>query len=287
MAVEAFERARLPTAAIYRDTRKGPDHEGSGVLLSIGDSRFLLTASHVCDAVARKESPFLLGTFGPRAPLVQLGQCAVIRSGAESVSSPEEWPVDVSVIELAQDTCALLPAETTFLALDDLDVAYRPSHAEFLMTIGCPSDSRWMRKDRAQKLVLPRYQELTGKPCDPSSARFRFPILGCHVAMEYSPVKWKALVGRKEPVLGKPVGMSGCGMWSLVGTDNPFTGWSARRMKLVGLFHTYREPVLVGTHVTQALYFIYAERPVLRPFLDKVHPVFGERLRLEEGRTAS
>src|SRR5688572_12218085 len=91
IAVRAFERARSPTVALYRDTPKGPSHEGSGVLLSIGETDFLLTASHVCAAIEGRRSSHLLGGFGRQSPLVELPECAAIRSSSESPSNAEEW----------------------------------------------------------------------------------------------------------------------------------------------------------------------------------------------------
>lgn len=124
---EKMDNAVRPIYALDERTQL-VEHVGSGVLLAVADELFLLSASHVFDAVGAYQ---LLIGFGSRLMSFQGDRFSTIR-GPSGTHSDDK--IDASVFHLTDS--APKDVSASALRLSDLDIASAPRATEFYVASG-------------------------------------------------------------------------------------------------------------------------------------------------------
>ena len=108
-----------PALFIYVPGRER--HFGSGVLLQVEATRYLLTAAHVADDCFHRYKRIFFGTptFDDLLPLAWVRYCW---SKIQSDPNRDDDPVDMAVLELTRDVTEKLSTFMRFLTLDDLQL---------------------------------------------------------------------------------------------------------------------------------------------------------------------
>lgn len=240
---------------------------GSGVLLRIGDKRFLITAAHVLDFATIHRIPYYVGAWEQGARPVSLGGMGVVTSAYPASRSLDDRdmrdddPFDVGVAILTPETVGQLSGRR-FLNQTNVDGARRTLDAQYFI-VGFPVDLS-PQPDHDKRVVsvnaIPYFTKLFWE--EPKERHRNADIL-----LGYGP--------GSEDLEGNPIqppnpqGISGCGIWRVNDPTKPWELWTARDLKLVGIEHRQcsSRGYLVGSWIAYALDLIFDEFRDLRPIL--------------------
>jgi hypothetical protein len=252
--VEAVNRFDGAVVALASEQSMRPTPIGTGVLLRIADSYFVLTAAHTIHQV--RTHPIRLGLGGVLASVNGKAAVNQIPDGID----PEHDPIDVGVIRLE----GKLPSEpdTLELTLADLDVAVRVSNDTPHVVVGFPvNKSNVVLKRRHAAFKLTRY---TGpEVAEPVYSRFGR-LKSRHLVLAWDPSTLRRDgIRSSAPALN---GVSGGGMWRLDSLSGPYS--VGGRDKLVAIFTDHvKNPLgaLVGLRVREHLHVIARMWPDTAP----------------------
>lgn len=254
LRARARPRVLAHTIAIYVAYEDGaPKGHGSGVLLKIADTAFVLSCKHVLEEAAKKGA--VLYTVGEEGSV--LVPLVGVRYGWVDNND-----IDLGFAQLPPDTAARLPSNKQFLRIDDLWL--RPADPSALyLVVGYPV--ALTTPDHASKhidsipisFLSPLHTKETDRHVDGVTIALQFD------ANETGNADWER---SRIPDLH---GISGCGIWRLADlTKPPPRDWSPNDIKLIGIEHTWYKTSIVGSLVRELLAILSSEFPDLRPSID-------------------
>jgi len=245
------ERVEAATVPIYVSSRP-VEHVGSGVLLKLGEERFLLTAAHVADN--RDRGDLYLG--GEQTPVRITG---TVTSSKTPDGNRDSDKVDAAVIHLSRETVAHME-DALFLTAGELDVA-EPRHDDFFLVAGYPCSKQRLPRagDTITAYLYPfvavsKPETDYDQPLDPAT----------HIKLGFSKGEmWRADVGRVTAP--DPYGLSGCGIWWL----NGYAEAHPNPPQLAGIITEWRPRAghLLGSRVNVLLSAVFRVHPHLRDLL--------------------
>jgi hypothetical protein len=179
-----------------------PELIGSGVLLSVGPAKFLVTAGHVLDR--RKDAPFFVGV----SPELLSLSGDVTRWRTVGAKTDAEDTIDVGAVRLEGEHWKDVPPEA-FATWDEIDLNVPILERHSFGLVGFPNSSN--RRSVAEARIVARAYRLAGLECDESAYRAekREPETNLMLGLEPKEM-WTADGLRSAPDL---YGTSGCGIW--------------------------------------------------------------------------
>lgn len=231
---DASEWILARTVVLYAQATGGnPVIEGTGVLLKIADVAFILSAAHVCAGVVKDGRALLVGVHG--APLISL-------EGLDVQVSDDRGDEDIAFMRLPSEVAVVLARHKSFLRLSEVDVERRPPTRGSYAVLGFPCGS--------QRTVAEGV--LNAEPFWFLSWLYEGELVsftvGKSIALEFVPKRVLDLNG--DPVRAPELrGISGCGIWRLIGIDDgvPGQAWQpAHTIRLAGIEHTVVGPAIKG-----------------------------------------
>lgn len=257
------------TVAFFDEDMLVQRQGGTGVLLTVGDRHFILTAAHVLDLYAERGLPMFIMPEHKGAKLVSLDGAVMYRSEMPDSRDRLDDPMDVGFVEIMPGIVAELAPSKTFLTLDGVDLR-DPFHSKsWYMTVGYPyevNESDHERRRHDSTLFAYASWPYCGERGSPSAYRPGFDLL-VHFARDDS-------TEGDENVLAyvpEPPGISGCGMWRLAAADKPIEQWSPADIRLVGIQHSWFADIqaLRGVRIIHPLEMMAFSIPQLHPEFKK------------------
>ncbi len=246
------KKLSLATIPFYGLQDKQFKPNGSGVLLQIADTHFVLTAAHHLEGPLRHQIPYYTAPVDLLAPPISLHDAIVTVSRNEVL--------DVAVLELAAEVVEQLLPVRNFLRLKDIDTRPAPIPGTYLvMGFPCAYTHTNEQTRIIQAEPLPFVTGIfTGEPLpgsyDPQA----------HILLEYSR---ECLDHHGKPSESPhPEGMSGCGIWRLA-EDAKGDDIHSQKKCLVAIQHRYfgKRDYIKGTWAVHALCLIAEQYEELRP----------------------
>ena len=140
MQTESLPFIATRTVVLYGATTSGkPYILGTGVPFACADHRFILTASHVLDAVKRDQAAVYLRSGNNGGPLEPLDPVRAHRSVMPSVGGRHADPFDVCVIELSEDQVGRLGDSITYVTPDCIDPYDNSAIRSYYLLHGFPA----------------------------------------------------------------------------------------------------------------------------------------------------
>ena len=265
-AARDFMHAR--TIAFWGDhpelTKGEPTQYGSGVLLQIADTHFIVTAQHVSEMfVAEGWSAYIAARTDRFIPIK-----ASLRMSKRA---------DVALMRLDDRVVADLDGSgRRYTRMSEVE-AHDPTDEAggFYCAYGYPSVHS--STDHTAKLHTMTAVDCWGFPY----SKEKEPIDGYDPALHIS-------IAFDRQMNPRPPGMSGCAMWRIHQGGVPTAGWSTNDIRLVAIEHTHAitDRALVGTRVGVLVAMALKLDPTLAPVLDLGWPrrkrVSNERLVIDE-----
>ncbi|MEX2206661.1 MAG: hypothetical protein WEF50_10585 [Myxococcota bacterium] len=228
---------------------------GSGVLLSLGDETFVLSAAHVVDTLDWG-ALMLPGVSG----FVEFGG-NFHRRPMEPGKSRNEDAIDFAFLRLAPETVAELSPEFRPLGWQDLGLFETLGEGDLYTFAGFPASRTKVRRRVVQSEL---FKYTGGAASDALYQETGFdPEL--HIAMMFNIARC-VVGGEKIQATADPHGVSGGGIFSWPKTVREGPSEAAPR-RLVGIAHTYRKRpgCLVGTRINGCVAAILHHYPNLDP----------------------
>jgi hypothetical protein len=198
---------------------------GSGVMAILGGNRYLLTASHVADAVASGKTLYIRKRKG----YMMIG-------GSFKVTNKRLLPeIDLAYIRLAPEMTPYLNGGYDFLPLSSFRKHSRLLDAAQYCVVGYPTDST-REVDGQLESVAQCYQ------LQPAKAKV-YEYYGydprIHFVLEYKGKGMDIRTGAAKKIRIQPYGLSGCGLWLTL--PNYENGSWIIDFKLIGIMNEFRK----------------------------------------------
>ena len=239
-------KAIVPICWLF-DEKIGLDR--TGVLFQVGDSHFLLTASHDLKSRLKENIPLFIP-----APSLDTDPIPLVNVLFRGI---DECDVDVVVAELDRETVDRVSLKHRFLRLNELDVKDQQKDGLYLV---CGFPQEWFRKG---EIGHPKAMVFFGKKYVGELNPLSQFDPGVHLVVGYERQGCSAF-SNQPALLPKVNGMSGCGIWQIL-EWNPqrIESWEPRHCKLVAIQHSWDEKrnYIKGTWVRHALSLIYHHYP--------------------------
>jgi hypothetical protein len=224
-----------------------PLPHGTGVLLEIGDTMFILTAAHVLDVGV--DEVLLIWPGRSREH--------VVLNSMERNLSKEKNNVDLGIVRLSGYARTRILQEREAARLSEIEIGattYNSMHAIF----GYPmelSESDGVLGDRVSSAVL--YPTVP----HPSGFGVSSEDMSIVLQFDFDCVDRDGVSGR----MPYPGGISGCGIWRLSSEFSVTSNWKPENIKLVGIAHSLiGESALKGTRIKHAMAGIARMYPEFR-----------------------
>jgi hypothetical protein len=203
-----LDRVRAATVPVYLEAQPEPEHIGSGILMRIGDERFLFTAAHVADL--RSRGALYLG--GESFPIRLAG---TITHSVPPQGDRRRDNIDAAVLHLPATVNAHL-RDHEFLGLEDIDLGLALHHDDYFLVAGYPVTKQRFRRD-ASTIDAYLYPFVAVSRTDDAYASHDPTV---HVLLGFRKKDmWRRDIGRSSaPDL---YGMSGGGIWWLPDYTRP------------------------------------------------------------------
>lgn len=241
---------------IWFRVRNGYELEGSGVLLQIGSSRFLVTAAHVLDRILRED-----GWIGLPSGYFQIPLNGKLTTPPDGNRKKDH--VDVGFIPLDEPLASAMSDTYAFLPVHCLEVLDDGIEGTPYIINGCPS-KKVEKTDRTFRSQLYEFRT-TGLSHDAYPALDLFPER--HIAMEFDRKRMKNGLGQlvQSPKLN---GVSGGPVWKMISTTDP-SGNPACTKSLAGIVteHGEGKRILIATRIAAVLAGIAHAYPELAPLI--------------------
>ena len=265
------------TVALFRHASGDADHYGSGVLLQVGGTRFLVTAAHVSDEFfCERWRQIFFGTLDgdELIPVLTVRYC---RSKKQTDLNREDDPLDLAVLELRPDIADKLSAFMRFVTLSKLELDPDKLKDGRYLVLGYPefrADKDVMDQTIVAQ-ILPYFTGLYDMERDP------VPNISAEVHLVLDVNRMDEAAGAGDRLdLDQTHGISGGGMWRILDEDQPIESLDWRRAKLAAIITDRSIPEVVGsvqflrgTKIKRVINFIYEGWPELRPAIESAIPV--------------
>lgn len=247
---------------------------GSGVLLAVGERKFILTAAHVLDFQEIMKLPLAIGSPTKGDFLTPLETLNIYRSpyklklkikeNYSELRKQESDPIDTGIVEITPGMAAELEKSKRFSSLREVDVETPYVPGAFLIA-GYPLKKS--KVDATAKTVTFEGGWFVTNLADPPvredglALHFTYPSSGINLRGE-------------ELNLDHPEGISGCGVWrigDLRSIQMNGGNWTADHVKLIGIEHGWYEESrrVHATPIHIAVQMIYKGYPDLREIMDQ------------------
>jgi hypothetical protein len=263
------------TPALSRYIPGRENHLGSGVLLRVGETPFMLTAAHVADEFRDlKWKGIFFGT--PDFELLSVGTVKFLCSKPGKDPFRSDDPIDVAVVELSQEVAAKLSEFMRFLSPEDLLLdPQKLEHGTYLVN-GFP-DSRVEKDEMDETIVaqnLPYFTHLHDREQPPIPDFSPLNNIALDARNPYQDSEFSFGVDHEYSE-----GMSGGGIWRLYDEGQPIDSLDWKKAKLVGIFTEGTDPkykgsigYFRGTKLRCVVKLFLAGWPHLAPVLAKSIP---------------
>lgn len=254
-----MDRVRETTAPLYRSVRGRLEALASAVLLRVGDDHFALTAAHAVDG--SKADQLFLGS--QREPVLLNGKKTTTqlpRSGSRL-----DDRLDVAVLSLTPEVAAQF-AEKEFLAVAETMSDGPLPVDDYYLLAGFPLSMQKVRQERGSidAYLYPLVALSLDAPVY-SSASF---TQETHLLLGFKKQDtWRRDVGKKTAP--NPTGMSGCGVWHLVGHESAVPE-KPRLVAIATEWHTKAGKYIAATRLSVAFDGLRSVRPDLAPALPRI-----------------
>jgi len=264
------------TVALFKHVSGEADHYGSGMLLQVEATRFLVTAAHVSDEFfCERWRQIFFGTPNEDdlIPVITVRYC---RSKKQTDINREDDPLDLAVLELRPDIADKLAASMRFVTLSELELDPEKLKDGRYLVIGYP-EFRAEKDEMEQTIVAQVLPYFTGlydmeRVPAPNVTRADHIVLDVNRMDEAGGV-WDRLN------LDEAQGISGGGMWRVLDEDQPINSLDWRRAKLAAIVTDRSVPEVMGpvqylrgTKIKHVIRFVYAGWPKLRSAIASVIP---------------
>lgn len=218
----------------------------TGILFSIADFHFLITAEHDLEQIDRAGYTMYVAPTRPCTPMAPIVSKRILVSHDRSI--------DLAVILLEQDAVDSLSIDYQFLNLNRLRIG-APSTVEgpYFLVLGFPKvlidqDGQHRSRLNTSRYLTVRYEGTVESIDDfhPES----------HIVLEYDTASEHTSGYRGAPP--DAPGLSGCGIWYL-SAPNGIDLWTEEHVQLVGIQTSWhsKERYLKGTIIAHALAMIW------------------------------
>lgn len=256
------------TVPLYALARGGnPVLEGTGVLMKVADTGFLLSAAHVFAEVIKDGRTVQVG-LAAGLPLLDLG-------GIDVELSHDRQDVDLAFARLPDEFTAAIAKHKEFVRLDQVDMDPVPPLPGWYSLVGYPREQSSL--DHIKRILESEPMCLNTFLYEKDLQHDAFTI-GTSIALSFS-------AGELSDDNGDPVsapglkGVSGCGMWRVAGSRDAVANdtWSVDMIRLAGIEHcTVGRKMIKGAlafHVVIGIKRRYAD---LRPAIELVRKSLNE-----------
>jgi hypothetical protein len=265
------------TAALFKHVAGEADHYGSGVLLRVEGTRFLVTAAHVSDEFGcERWKQIFFGTpdVDELIPVITVFRC---RSKKRTAPNRGDDPLDLAVLELTPEIADRLSAFMRFVTLSDLALDPEKLKDGRYLVLGYP-EFRAEKDEMDQTIVaqiLPYFTGLfdVGRNPVPNISPADHLMLDVD-RMDEADGTWDRLD------LDQIHGISGGGMWRILDEDQPIESLDWRQAKLAAIITDRSDPEVMGavqylrgTKIKRVINFIWEGWPELRPAIESAIPV--------------
>ena len=237
------------TVAIFiRKPDGNPIQWGTGVLLQVGSSCVVVSASHVMDVV-KEGVEVLLGTMTPEAKgLISVGDGPVIRT-------TDQDKLDLAIVHVSEAAAARLAEHKEFVQLPQVEIA-RAAPQGCYYVAGFAIELT--RTDHESKTINVGSFTLTTSLVESDHSHAGVTIALSHskdaitLSDEGSPARTPHLKG-----------ISGCGMWRLwaEGDVHNLASWDESWIRLAGIEHRTAREVVIGTIAFHVFEFLARTQP--------------------------
>ncbi len=269
---EAMPRIHAATVPIYGVQNEQVRKNRTGVLFRIADRHFIFTAAHDLRKIIREDIQLYVDFSRTHRVPIPLGGA---RFHTTEVESSRDMPArDIAVVALPECVVADFLPDRQFLTMADVEREPRATEGIYAV-VGHPN--AWYRNiNGVQKtdglcfLATP-YQGETNPDTlfDPT----------VYLALDFDQNMFDAFSGEEKQVPAIE-GMSGCGLWRIVGFETPASykididNWSAAKVRLVGIQHARSKtrPYIRGTWIDYGISLILEQYPALRKVAQLEYP---------------
>jgi hypothetical protein len=256
--------ARRTVTFHWVDEQGVPLPNGTGVLLRIGRSCFILTAAHVVDEIKDKIGAngrvFVVGGGVIEKPPISLDGGVLLSSPLAGNSRVWHDLYDIAAIELRSPVIKPLEGDSSFLELAQLDLAVDHDDGGQFYIYGVPS--RYNQPDHDRGILSVTAFPIATKLFTGDRDAFIFFDSDIGLAFDFDA---HAGMGEGSPRVAPPLGgMSGCGIWKIVSADQQFMEADPAEAKLVAIEHkeVTSAKAIVGTRIKFVLQMIWNDYPV-------------------------
>ncbi len=245
------------TVPLLRADRNRLELEGCGILLTVADSAFVLTALHVLRPLLRDNIPMCMGAGSEDSPGVLISNQGVLKA---------DDPIDIALIELRTEQSEEIARSNAYVHSGRCLVRRSYGPANLFFVCGIPAQDTLPMLSR-RLLHMAAFGFITGQfPADSLQSDCPEYQPDAHLILDYTESNRRDEFGLPIP-LPDPRGMSGCGVWLLpaLGTTS-VENWAFDQLKLVAIAQAYhtRERFMIATRFDSALRLLYRFRPDLR-----------------------
>lgn len=285
MSPEELDRFVLPhtseisrtTVALFRHVSGDADLLGSGVLLQVEGTRFLVTAAHVTDEFfCERWRQILFGT-PDGDELIPVFTVRYARSKKRTNANREDDPLDLAVLELRPEIADQLSAFMRFVMLSDLALDPDTLKDGRYLVVGYPG-FRVEKDEMDQTIVAQILPYFTGVF---DMERNAVPNISSadHLVFDVNRVDEPEGAGDRLD-LDQTHGISGGGVWRILDEDQAIEALDWRRARLAAIITDRSVPEVMGsvqylrgTKIKRAINLIYEGWEDLRPAIEAAIPV--------------
>jgi hypothetical protein len=262
---EAYPKLITSTVPIFVVKHKEPEPHGTGVLLSIADRLFLISAAHVFDDP--KECGWHIGLGGLTGErFAHLSSARILSSRVPDGAGRSSDPLDLLAAELPPHVAQELTARREPIRLGDIALDTKDYHDCWYLICGYPRVLSSFKAADKRVEYQPLLLGTVAYKHDRGAINHDKPDK--HIALNFPSSGTMDDFGNPSSSLDPydPHCVSGCGIWRLTQPQKPIWAWNKDDLKLVGIEHSWYEKteVLAGTRIHLLLIAVYRAYPDLR-----------------------
>ncbi len=231
-ALQHTSQISRTTVALFKHVAGEGDQYGSGVLLQVEGTRFLVTAAHVSDEFFRERWRQIFFDTPDGDELIPVITVRYARSEKRTEPNREDDPLDLAVCELRPDIADKLSAFMPFVTLSELELDPDKLKDGRYLALGYP-EFRAEKDEMDQTIEAQSLPYFTGlydmerKPAPNISP-------ADHLVLDVDRMDEPAGVGDRLD-LDQTHGISGGGMWRILDEDQPIELLNWRQAKLAAI----------------------------------------------------
>jgi hypothetical protein len=262
--------AERTVSLLIEDIPEALTQLGSGLLLAIDDSVFLVSAAHVLKHAI--DGQVWINPVADGAKMIPLEKMKVVLTN-------DRFKVDFGFIKLPDAPARELATAKKFIHVHDVDISLPAGY--WYAVLGYPHELNVYRHTEASVPSRPMYyatrlHNVTKDPLtdfDPAiNLALEYPIYGSGEA-----------VTRKLSTIPDARGMSGSGIWRLYRYSDEALEWSKEQIRIAGVLHTRTgesglfhassgQAALVGVHFIHVVRTIRSAHPDLADAINLAQP---------------